>query len=86
MDVRDWNAALNLAALCVAAIAAAWSIGTEDHNSQVLVNLVGETTAWFLGFSEHCSLLSCLPFLPESIDSDRDSHIVRTCDKVAFRC
>ncbi|CAE7723632.1 unnamed protein product [Symbiodinium sp. CCMP2592] len=48
VDVHDWNAALNLAALCVAAIAAAWSIGTEDHNSQVLVNLVGETTAWFL--------------------------------------
>ncbi|CAE7450228.1 unnamed protein product [Symbiodinium sp. CCMP2456] len=48
VDVHNWNAALNLAALCVAAIAAAWSIGTEDHNCQVFVNLVGETTAWFL--------------------------------------
>ncbi|CAE7939046.1 unnamed protein product, partial [Symbiodinium necroappetens] len=48
VDVHNWNAALNLAALCVAAIAAAWSIGTENHNRQVFLNLVGETTAWFL--------------------------------------
>ena len=55
VDVHNWNAALNLAALCVAAIAAAWSIGTENHNRQVFLNLVGETTAWLLGFWEYFS-------------------------------